>query len=102
VHSEMPASDLLFFTPNSMVKTKKRSFLELFYQIFKHLAWPDPKSSNSRIAASKVVKVYNGRGDVENRIKEGKNTLRWGTIIGLCLAGSAEVADTEKYLAKIW
>jgi hypothetical protein len=25
----------------------------------------------------KVVKVYNGRGDVENRIKEGKNTLRW-------------------------
>jgi len=22
-------------------------------------------------------KVYNGRGDVENRIKEGKNTLRW-------------------------
>lgn len=27
--------------------------------------------------ASKVVKVYNGRGDVENRIKEGKNPLRW-------------------------
>jgi hypothetical protein len=27
--------------------------------------------------AGKVVKVYNGRGDVENRIKEGKNTLRW-------------------------
>jgi hypothetical protein len=26
---------------------------------------------------TKVVKVYNGRGDVENRIKEGKNTLRW-------------------------
>jgi hypothetical protein len=24
-----------------------------------------------------VVKVYNGRGNVENRIKEGKNTLRW-------------------------
>jgi hypothetical protein len=24
-----------------------------------------------------VVKAYNGRGDVENRIKEGKNTLRW-------------------------
>lgn len=21
--------------------------------------------------------MYNGRGDVENRIKEGKNTLRW-------------------------
>jgi hypothetical protein len=27
--------------------------------------------------AGKVVKVYNGRGDVEKRIKEGKNTLRW-------------------------
>ena len=33
--------------------------------------------TNSKLAASKVVKVYNGRGDVENRIKEGKNTLRW-------------------------
>jgi len=33
--------------------------------------------TNSRLAAGKVVKVYNGRGDVENRIKEGKNTLRW-------------------------
>jgi len=33
--------------------------------------------TNSKLAASKVVEVYNGRGDVENRIKEGKNTLRW-------------------------
>lgn len=33
--------------------------------------------TNSRLFAGKVVKVYNGRGDVENRIKEGKNTLRW-------------------------
>ena len=33
--------------------------------------------TNSRLPATKVVKVYNGRGDVENRIKEGKNTLRW-------------------------
>jgi hypothetical protein len=31
----------------------------------------------SRLPASKVTKVYNGRGDVENQIKEGKNTLRW-------------------------
>jgi hypothetical protein len=31
----------------------------------------------SRLSAGKVVKVYNGRGDVENRIKEGENTLRW-------------------------
>jgi hypothetical protein len=33
--------------------------------------------TNSRLSASAVVKIYNGRGDVENRIKEGKNTLRW-------------------------
>lgn len=33
--------------------------------------------TNSRLPAAKVVKVYNGRGDVENRIKECKNTLRW-------------------------
>jgi hypothetical protein len=33
--------------------------------------------TSSRLPASKVTKVYNGRGDVENRIKGGKNTLRW-------------------------
>ncbi|MFC1491870.1 IS1380 family transposase, partial [Nitrospinota bacterium] len=49
------------------------------------LEWPQgemfPKINfivtNSRLNRTKVVKVYNGRGDVENRIKEGKNTLRW-------------------------
>jgi hypothetical protein len=30
--------DLLFFTPNSMFNTKKRSFLDLFYKFFKQLA----------------------------------------------------------------
>jgi len=33
--------------------------------------------TNSKLPAGKVVKVYNRRCDVENRIKEGKNTLRW-------------------------
>jgi hypothetical protein len=33
--------------------------------------------TNSRLAAGKVLKVYNGRAEIENRIKEGKNTLRW-------------------------
>jgi hypothetical protein len=33
--------------------------------------------TSSRLPASKVTEVYKGRGDVENRIKEGKNTLRW-------------------------
>jgi hypothetical protein len=33
--------------------------------------------TNSKLSPEKVVRVYNGRGDVENRIKEGKLTLRW-------------------------
>ncbi len=33
--------------------------------------------TNSRLPKKKMMKIYNGRGDVENRIKEGKNTLRW-------------------------
>jgi hypothetical protein len=33
--------------------------------------------TNSTHPAWKVVKVYNGRANVENRIKEAKNTLRW-------------------------
>jgi hypothetical protein len=33
--------------------------------------------TSSRLSAGKVIKVYNGRRDEENRIKEGKNTLRW-------------------------
>jgi hypothetical protein len=49
------------------------------------LEWPQgemfPKINfivtNSRLHGTKVVKVYNGRSDVETRIKEGKNTLRW-------------------------
>jgi len=49
------------------------------------IEWPEgrlfPEISfivtNSRLYKTRVVKVYNGRGDVENRIKEGKNTLRW-------------------------
>ena len=33
--------------------------------------------TNSSIAAKKVITIYNGRAEIENRIKEGKNTLRW-------------------------
>lgn len=33
--------------------------------------------TNSTLSSWKVVKTYNGWGEVENRIKEGKNTLRW-------------------------
>lgn len=33
--------------------------------------------TNSRLPAAKVTKVYNGRAEIENRTKEGKNTLRW-------------------------
>jgi hypothetical protein len=31
-----------------------------------------------------------------------RQLFRWGTIIGLCLAGSAEVAYTEKWFETIW
>ena len=33
--------------------------------------------TNSRISVKKVIKVYHRRAEIENRIKEGKNTLRW-------------------------
>jgi hypothetical protein len=33
--------------------------------------------TNSRISVEKVIKVYNRRAELENRIKERKNTLRW-------------------------
>ena len=33
--------------------------------------------TNSNIEAHKVVTIYNGRAEIESRIKEGKNTLRW-------------------------
>ena len=33
--------------------------------------------TNSTFPAWQVVKVYNGRANVENRVKEAKNTLRW-------------------------
>ncbi len=32
--------------------------------------------TNSKLPAGKGVKVYNGRCEVENQIKDGKNTLR--------------------------
>ena len=33
--------------------------------------------TNSRLPSGKVIKVYNGRAEIENRGKEGKNTSRW-------------------------
>ncbi len=33
--------------------------------------------TNSRLSPKDVILVYNGRAEIENRIKEGKNTLRW-------------------------
>jgi len=33
--------------------------------------------TNSRLRPKEVVKTYHGRANVENRIKEGKITLRW-------------------------
>ena len=48
--------------------------------------------TNSRLPAGNVVKVYNGRCDVENRIKEGKNTQRWDkTSCRRCAANQARL-----------
>ena len=33
--------------------------------------------SSSRISVEKVIKLYHHKAEIENRIKEGKNTLRW-------------------------
>jgi hypothetical protein len=33
--------------------------------------------TNSKLEAEQVITVYKGRAEIENRIKEGKNTLRW-------------------------
>jgi len=38
--------------------------------------------------AGKVVKMYNKPGDVENRIKEGKKTLRWDKSCCRCFAAN--------------
>jgi hypothetical protein len=33
--------------------------------------------TNSNLEAEQVITIYNGRAEIENRIKDGKNTLRW-------------------------
>jgi hypothetical protein len=33
--------------------------------------------TNSNVEAERVITIYNRRAEIENRIKEGKNTLRW-------------------------
>jgi hypothetical protein len=33
--------------------------------------------TNSNLEAEQVITIYNGRAEIGNRIKEGKNTLRW-------------------------
>ena len=33
--------------------------------------------TNSNMEAQRVITVYNGRAEIENKIKEGKNSLRW-------------------------
>lgn len=34
-------------------------------------------STNSKLAAEQLVRLYNGRGGVEDRIEEGRLMLRW-------------------------
>ncbi len=41
--------------------------------------------TNSTLPAWKVVRAYNGEANVENRIKEAKNTLRWEKPVATAL-----------------
>lgn len=52
--------------------------------------------TNSKVTAGKVVKVYNGRSDVENRIKEGKGSslLRVGN--GKIELSGDEIDDSDQ------
>ncbi len=51
--------------------------------------------TNSNLEAHKVITIYNGRAEIENRIKEGKNTLRWDKTN---LAGRGVFADQARLL----
>lgn len=44
--------------------------------------------TNATLRAREVVRVYNGRANVENRIKEAKNTPRWNKTSGNLFAAN--------------
>ena len=86
-HLERPTGNLL----KSGIQEK---FIDLSYQagswekprrVVCRIAWHENELfprigfvvTNSRISVEKVIKLYNRRAEIENRIKEGKNTLRW-------------------------
>jgi hypothetical protein len=45
--------------------------------------------TNSNTEAKRIITIYNGRAEIENRIKEGKKTLRWDKMFVEC--GSVRV-----------
>ncbi|MGO8784530.1 MAG: transposase [Syntrophobacteraceae bacterium] len=49
--------------------------------------------TNSYLEAHKVITIYNGRAEIENRIKKGKNTLRWDKTN---LAGRGDCRQSSK------
>jgi len=86
-HLERPTGNLL----KSGIEEK---FIDLSYQagswekprrVVCRIAWHESELfprigfvvTNSRISVEKVIKLYHRRAEIENRIKEGKNTLRW-------------------------
>ena len=86
-HLEKPTGNLL----KSGIQEK---FIDLSYQagswekprrVVCRIAWHESELfpqigfvvTNSRISVEKVIKLYHHRAEIENRIKEGKNTLRW-------------------------
>jgi hypothetical protein len=49
--------------------------------------------TNSNLEAEQVITIYNSRAEIENRIKEGKNTLRWDKTN---LAGRGDCSESGK------
>jgi hypothetical protein len=109
--------DDLGIAENTIVMYSTDNGAELF-------GWPDggytpyrgEKNSNWE-GGYRVPKIFNLRQDPFERMDHESNNytqwwvehmflwrqlFRWGTITGLCLAGSTEGAYTEKWLAKIW
>ena len=80
-------------TGNLLKSGIQEKFIDLSYQagswekprrVVSRIAWHESELfpqigfvvTNSRISVEKVIKLYHHRAEIENRIKEGKNTLR--------------------------
>src|SRR5208283_5284614 len=59
------------------VTYKRRRICKIEWHIGKLFPGAGFIATNSQLEAEQVITIYNGRAEIENWIKEGKNTLRW-------------------------